>query len=80
MKDKILKDVEEKMKATVEKTGHEFATIRTGRASASLLDRVQVNYYGSPTPLRQLANISVPEPRLLTIHPYDPNSLKGIEK
>jgi ribosome recycling factor len=54
--------------------------VRTGRASAALLDRVNVDYYGTPTPLRQLATINVPEPRLLTVQPFDPNSLSAIER
>ncbi|MGH2996425.1 MAG: ribosome recycling factor [Gaiellaceae bacterium] len=68
------------MDKSVETTAHEFTTIRTGRASAALLDRIQVDYYGTPTPLKQLATINVPEPRLLTIQPYDPGSIKGIER
>ena len=51
-----------------------------GRASAALLDRIQIDYYGTPTPLQQLASINVPEPRLITIQPYDPGSIKGIER
>src|SRR5213078_1574897 len=58
----------------------EFATVRTGRASASLLDRIEVDYYGTQTPLRQLSTINVPEPRMLTVQPFDPSSIKSIEK
>ena len=54
--------------------------MRTGRASAALLDRIQIDYYGTPTPLQQLASINVPEPRMITIQPYDPGSIKGIER
>jgi ribosome recycling factor len=54
--------------------------VRTGRASAALLDRIQVDYYGTPTPLKNLATINVPEPRLLTIQPFDPSSIKAIER
>jgi ribosome recycling factor len=69
-----------KMDRSVEAAAHEFNTIRTGRASAALLDRIQVDYYGTPTPLQQLATINVPEPRMLTIQPYDPGSIKNIER
>ena len=58
-------------------TRTEFNTVRTGRASASLLDRIDVDYYGTKTPLKQLATISVPEPRMLTIQPFDPGSIKA---
>jgi ribosome recycling factor len=68
------------MDKSVEATKHEFGTVRTGRASPSLLDRVQVDYYGAITPLRQLANIAASEARLLTITPYDKSSIKAIEK
>jgi ribosome recycling factor len=69
-----------KMDKSVESAAHEFDTVRTGRASAALLDRVQIDYYGTMTPLQQLATINVPEPRLLTIQPYDPGSIKSIER
>ena len=65
---------------SVERRAHEFNTVRTGRASAALLDRIQVDYYGTPTPLKQLATINVPEPRLLTIQPFDPSAMKQIER
>jgi ribosome recycling factor len=68
------------MDKSVETTQHEFNGVRTGRASAALLDRIQVDYYGQSTPLNQLATINAPEPRLLTVQPFDPSSLKGIEK
>jgi ribosome recycling factor len=64
----------------VESTHAELNTIRTGRASAALLDRVQVDYYGQPTPLKQLATLNVPEPRMLTVQPFDPNALRDIER
>jgi len=80
MIDDLLEDAKRRMDKSVETTAHEFTTIRTGRASAALLDRIQVDYYGTPTPLKQLATINVPEPRLLTIQPYDPGSIKGIER
>jgi ribosome recycling factor len=69
-----------KMDRSVEAAAHEFNTIRTGRASAALLDRIQIDYYGTPTPLQQLATINVPEPRMLTVQPYDPGSIKNIER
>ncbi|HHY38057.1 MAG TPA: ribosome recycling factor [Clostridia bacterium] len=76
----VLKDVESRMKKTVELFRKELATIRTGRASPALLDRIEVDYYGTPTPIKQLANISVPEPRLLVIQPWDKQSVSAIEK
>ena len=68
------------MQKTVEATQRSFNTIRTGRANASLLDRVMVEYYGSPTPLKSLANISTPDSTTITIQPYDRNTLNLIEK
>jgi ribosome recycling factor len=68
------------MSKSVEATRDEFATVRTGRASPALLDRIVVDYYGAATPLRQLATISAPEARLLTVQPYDKSSIKSIEK
>src|SRR5205809_6201661 len=68
------------MTKSVEATRNELATVRTGRASPHLLDRVQVDYYGAVTPLKQLAQISATEARLLTVTPYDKNSIKQIEK
>ena len=76
----LLDDAAERMRKSVEATTHEFGTVRTGRASPHLLDRVQVDYYGAQTPLKQLANISTPEARLLSITPYDKSSIKSIEK
>ncbi len=76
----LLDDANVRMDKSVEATKHEFATVRTGRASPSLLDRVQVDYYGAVTPLRQLASIAASEARLLTITPYDKSSIKAIEK
>ena len=80
MMDDLIQDAVRRMDKSVETTQHEFNSIRTGRASAALLDHVQVDYYGTPTPLNQLATINVPEPRMLTIQPFDPSSLKSIEK
>jgi len=78
--DDLIHDASNRMDKSVEAARHELNTIRTGRASAALLDRIQIDYYGTPTPLRQLATINVPEPRLLTVQPFDPNSLKQIER
>jgi ribosome recycling factor len=78
--DEIARSAEEKMKKSLEALKKDFASVRTGRASPSLLDHVTVDYYGAMVPLKQLANISVPEPRLLVIQPYDKNSIKDIEK
>ena len=80
MIDDFIADAVRRMDKSVETTQHEFNGVRTGRASAALLDRIQVDYYGQATPLKQLATINVPEPRLLTVQPFDPTSLKGIEK
>jgi len=75
-----LDDASERMAKSVEATRGEFTSVRTGRASPHLLDRVQVDYYGATTPLRQLSSVSAPEARLLTITPYDKSSIKAIEK
>ena len=84
MSDDLLKDfldeAKTRMLKSVEATKNEFATVRTGRASPHLLDRIEVDYYGARTPLRQLAQISASEARLLTLTPYDKNSIKSIEK
>jgi ribosome recycling factor len=78
--DEFIHDATRRMDKSVESAQHEFNTLRTGRASAALLDRVQVDYYGTKTPLKQLATINAPEPRLLTVQPFDPSSLPGIER
>jgi ribosome recycling factor len=75
-----LADAGERMSKSVEATRNEFSSVRTGRASPHLLDRVQVDYYGAITPLKQLSSISAPEARMLTITPYDKSSIKAIEK
>ena len=80
MIDDLIQDAVRRMDKSVETTQHEFNSIRTGRASAALLDHVAVDYYGTPTPLNQLSTINVPEPRMLTVQPFDPGSLKAIEK
>jgi ribosome recycling factor len=76
----LIQDAGERMKKSVDSTRNEFATVRTGRASPHLLDRIEVDYYGTRTPLRQLASISASEARLLTITPYDKSSIKAVEK
>jgi len=78
--DDLLTDATDRMHKSVDSCRHELATVRTGRASPHLLDRVVVDYYGVETPLRQLANLAAPDARLLTITPYDRNSIKAIEK
>ena len=75
-----LAEVEAHMKKTVEATQRSFNTIRTGRANASLLDRVMVEYYGAPTPLKSLATISTPDAATISIQPFDPTTLGPIEK
>lgn len=71
---------ERRMKGALEAVRREFATIRTGRANPALLDRIEVELYGSRMPLKSVANISAPEPRLLSVTPFDPNSIKEIER
>jgi ribosome recycling factor len=78
--DDLIQDATRRMDKSVEAAQAEFATLRTGRASPALLDRVQIDYYGQKTPLKQLATINAPEPRLLTVQPFDPNSLGTIER
>lgn len=75
-----LAELEEHMQQTIEATQRSFNTIRTGRANASILDRVMVDYYGSPTPLKTLANINTPDSSTITIQPFDRSSLSNIEK
>ena len=78
--DEFIDDATRRMDKSVESAQHEFNTLRTGRASAALLDRIQIDYYGTKTPLNQLASINAPEPRLLTVQPFDPSSLPSIER
>jgi ribosome recycling factor len=80
MIDELLADAVQHMARSVEATLHEFATVRTGRASPHLLDRITVDYYGAHTPLKQISNISATEARLLTVTPFDKSSIKQIEK
>jgi ribosome recycling factor len=80
MIDDLLQDAREHMEKSVDATRHKFGSVRTGRASTALLDRIMVDYYGAQTPLKQLATVSAPEARLLTIQPYDKGSIKNIER
>jgi ribosome recycling factor len=76
----FLADAKRRMDKSIEATHHEFNSIRTGRASPALLDRVTIDYYGTQTPLKSLASISAPEPRLLVVQPFDPGAIKNIER
>jgi ribosome recycling factor len=76
----FLADAKRRMDKSIESTHHEFNSIRTGRASPALLDRITIDYYGTPTPLKSLASISAPEPRLLVVQPFDPGAIKNIER
>ena len=78
--DGVLKNAKERMTKAFEVVKKEFTTIRTGRASTSLLDTIKVEYYGSHVPLKQLAGITTPDPKLLLIQPFDPTSMEAIEK
>ena len=78
--EEFLQDAQRRMDKSIETTRTEFNSVRTGRASAALLDRITLDYYGTPTPLKNMATIGVPEPRLLTVQPFDPSQIKAIEK
>jgi ribosome recycling factor len=78
--EQFLGDATQRMDKSVDATHEHFNSVRTGRAAPALLDRIQIDYYGTPTPLKNLATINAPEPRLLTIQPFDPGSIKAIEK
>jgi ribosome recycling factor len=80
MIDELLQDTREHMEKSVEATRSKFGSVRTGRATTALLDRIHVDYYGAQTPLKQLATVSAPEARLLTVQPYDKTSIKSIER
>ena len=80
MTNEIIRDADEHMKKSVAALGHEFATVRTGRASGAIFEKIQVEYYGTPTPLLQIAGVSSPEPQLLVISPYDRSAIKDIER
>jgi ribosome recycling factor len=78
--DAIIANAESKMKKSISSLESDYSGLRTGRASTALFDKIQVEYYGSKTPLNQVANISIPEARLVVIQPWDKNSLPDIEK
>ena len=80
MIDDFLGDATQRMTKSVDATHEHFNSVRTGRATPALLDRITIDYYGTPTPLKNLATINTPEPRMLTIQPFDPSSIKQIEK
>ncbi len=80
MVEEVLQEAERKMRKAVEATREEFAVVRTGKASTSLLNRVTVDYYGTPTPLNQISSISAPEPSLLLVSPYDKSVIKEVER
>jgi len=80
MLEDLVSDAKRRMEKSVESTRHEFQTVRTGRASAALLDRIQVDYYGTKTPLNQLATITVPDARMLVVTPYDKSAMKDVER
>jgi ribosome recycling factor len=80
MIDELLQDAREHMDKSCEATRSKFGSVRTGRATPHLLDRISVDYYGTKTPLKQLATVSAPEARLLTVQPYDKSSIKNIER
>ncbi len=76
----VLKETEDKMKKMLEAINHQLSSVRTGRANAGMVENIRVDYYGASTPLRQLANITIPEPRLIVIGPWDASALKAVEK
>lgn len=76
----VLNEAEDKMKKTIEVLRKDLGSVRAGRANPAMLEKISVDYYGTPTPVNQLANVSVPEPRMLIIQPWDKSSIKDIEK
>ena len=80
MIENFIGDATQRMDKSVEATHEHFNSVRTGRATPALLDRITIDYYGTPTPLKNLATINSPEPRMLTIQPFDPSAIKQIEK
>lgn len=76
----VVRESEEKMQKTIEVLRKDYASQRAGRATPALLDKIQVDYYGAATPINQLANVSVPEPRMLVIQPWDKSSIAAVEK
>jgi ribosome recycling factor len=80
MTTEVINSSEDKLKKSLEALKKDYGTLRAGRATPSLLDKVMVDYYGTPTPVNQMANVTIPEPRIIMIKPYDKGSLKEIEK
>ncbi len=80
MTTEVINSSEDKLKKTLDALKKDYGTLRAGRATPSLLDKVMVDYYGTPTPVNQIANVTIPEPRIIMIKPYDKGSLKDIEK
>lgn len=80
MPQRVIKEMEDRMNKAIASLKKDLASLRAGRANPAMLDRVVVDYYGTPTPISQLANISVPEPRMLTIQPWDKSALKEIDR
>ena len=80
MAQSVIKDMEDRMNKAISNLKRDLSTLRAGRANPAMLDRVMVDYYGTPTPISQLANVSVPEPRMLTIQPWDKTALKEIDR
>jgi ribosome recycling factor len=78
--EEFLTDAKRRMDTTIDHTRQEFNSVRTGRASAALLDRITIDYYGTATPLKNMATINAPEPRLLTVQPFDPTQIRPVEK
>jgi ribosome recycling factor len=78
--EEFLSDARRRMDASIDHTRQQFNSVRTGRASAALLDRITIDYYGTPTPLKNMATINAPEPRLLTVQPFDPTQVRPVEK
>lgn len=78
--EELLKQLQEKMNKTFESLTHQYTKTRTGRATASILDDIKVNYYGTPTPIKQLGNVNIPEPRMIILQPWDKTTLSEIEK
>ena len=78
--DEFIQDATRRMDTSIDHTRQEFNGVRTGRASAALLDRIAIDYYGTQTPLKNMATINAPEPRLLTVQPFDPTQVRAIEK
>ena len=80
MNDQTIQKVTQRMEGAIEHLKHEFTSLRTGRASLGLLDHITIDYYGTPAPLKQVANLGIPESRLITIQPWDTSHVKDIEK